>query len=62
MECLWERFSYCSKNNPEYLSLDTLKKEPMFLGDEDLVISKNNQNGNTHEIKKRKGTGNCFIS
>ena len=47
-------FSYCSKNNPEYLSLDTLKKEPMFLGDEDLVISNNNQNGNTHKMKKEK--------
>ena len=36
-----EGFFYCSKNNPEYLSLDTLQKEPMFLGngDEDLVIS-----------------------
>ena len=26
----------------------------MFLGDEDLVISKNNQNGNTHKIKKKR--------
>ena len=30
-------FSYCSKNNPEYLSVNDLKNNPSFLGEDDLM-------------------------
>ena len=47
-------FSYCSKDNPEYLTLENLKNEPVFLGNEDLNISKNSKNEHTRKIKKEK--------
>ena len=47
-------FSYCSKNNPEYLTQDNLKNEPMYLGNDDLVISNDGQNIHLPKIKKEK--------
>ena len=47
-------FSYCSKNNPEYLTQDNLKNEPMYLGNDDLVTSYDSQNLYPPKIKKEK--------
>ena len=55
-------FSYCSKNNPEYLTQDNLKNNPMFLGDDDLLTFNDSQKWESTQNKKRKGTSNCFIS
>ena len=47
-------FSYCSKNNPKYLSLNDLKNEPTFLGNENLLDTKKVQTSDVHKIKKEK--------
>ena len=54
LEVQCDRFSYCSKNNPEYLTQDNLKNEPMYLGNDDLVISNDGQNIHQTKIKKEK--------
>ena len=43
-------FSYCSKNNPEFLTQDNLKNKPMYLGNDDLLASCDSQN--MHSPKK----------
>lgn len=45
-------FSYCSKNNPDYLTQDDLKSEPMYLGNDDFVTSYDSQNLYPPKIKK----------
>ena len=47
-------FSYCSKNNPEFLTQDNLKNKPMYLGNDDLPASNDSQNMHSPKIKKEK--------
>ena len=47
-------FSYCSKNNPEYLTQDNLKNNPMYLGNDDLLTFNDSQKTHPPKTKKEK--------
>ena len=47
-------FSYCSKNNPEYLTQDNLKNNPMYLGNDDLLTFNDSQKIHPPKTKKEK--------